>query len=109
MDSRYSASLHGVEDDLINPSWRINTFCLRIRQRSPQTKRSEGESPKDYNRNNSKSLSSRAWHGISCELAEMLIVEDGSAYSEEIDFVELRCAMVPAYAGMTTLRRASLG
>ena len=31
----------------------------------------------------------------------MLIVEDGSACSEEIDFVELRCATVPAYAGMT--------
>ena len=31
----------------------------------------------------------------------MLIVEDGSACSGEIDFVELRCATVPAFAEMT--------
>ena len=39
----------------------------------------------------------------------MLIVEDGSACSEEIDFVELRCATVPAYAGMTLVEKAYAG
>ena len=36
----------------------------------------------------------------------MLIVEDGSACSEEIDFVELRCATVLAYAGMTSVEES---
>ena len=39
----------------------------------------------------------------------MLIVEDGSACSEEIDFVELRCATVPAFAGMTLVEKAYAG
>ena len=32
-----------------------------------------------------------------------------SAYSEEIDSVELRCATVPAYAGMTLVEKVYAG